>query len=83
MGKFVIWSRVEATGDGHFFAVASAIPCDTEERCAPEERAEGCASREAAERTVQRLARELSHDIHERGGRVAPARDAQPRSATY
>ena len=83
MSRFMIWSRVETHAGGAFVAVASAIPCNTGERGASQERTEDCKSLLVAEKTAQRLARELSHDIHARGGSVARERESQHRSVGY
>lgn len=73
MAQFVIWSRVECRGTGSFVAIASAIPCNSEERGAPEERSLECPNRESAETAAARLARALSDDIHARGARDSNA----------
>jgi hypothetical protein len=79
MSQFMIWSRVETLPNGHFVAIASAIPCNSGERCAPEERCLPCESRAGAEAAAAQLAHALSHDIHARGGRVAGEREGHPR----
>jgi hypothetical protein len=83
MSQFVIWSRVEAQQNGRFIAIASAIPCNSEERCAPEERSLACESRSAAEAASATLARALTDDIHARGGRVAGEREPQHRTSVF
>ncbi|MGZ5036132.1 MAG: hypothetical protein ACXWG1_04585 [Usitatibacter sp.] len=83
MSQFMIWSRVEAMPDGRFVAIASAIPCNSAERCAPEERCLPCENRAIAEAAAAKLAHALSHDIHARGGHVAGEREGNPRAPAY
>jgi hypothetical protein len=82
MSQFMIWSRVEKR-HGAFVAVATAIPCNTEERCAPEERTAECATRDGAEAAAASLAQSLSDDIHARGGRVSAESRPARTSSVY
>jgi hypothetical protein len=66
MSRFMIWSRIEARHEGRFVAIASAIPCDSKARRAPEERTFECDSRSAAEAAAARLAHALFDDLHAR-----------------
>jgi hypothetical protein len=72
MSRFMIWSRVEQRR-GTFVAVATAIPCDTGERRAPEERTAECATRGDAEAAAAILAQSLSGDLRARRGRASRA----------
>jgi pyruvoyl-dependent arginine decarboxylase (PvlArgDC) len=83
MSKFMIWSRVETHDGNRFTAVATAVPCDSQEHTATEERVQRCESHAAAEAAAQRLAGELFHDIHARGGCVAAAPETRHRSIGY
>jgi hypothetical protein len=70
MVEFSLWTRIEQAGPKRFVAKVTAIPCDVEQRCAPEERAVDCAGREEARCMAAWLAEHLAHDIRARGNRV-------------
>jgi hypothetical protein len=83
MSQFMIWSRVEVRDAGGFTAIVTAIPCDSAERLAPEERTLDCGTRHGAEAAATCIARSLSDDIHARGGRASRAPRVRETSSVY
>lgn len=70
MVKFAIRAHVEQLGPRRFLTRAVAIPCDCEERSAPEERTVLSPSLAKAQAAGERLARQLAEDIAARGNHV-------------